>query len=101
VPVLVVAALVTVVGGFIGYRKGSVESLAVAGAAGVVWLVCAAALARGVGAARAIAAAVAVALAGLMAWRWANGASPAAAVPVIAISAVVLAVLATARRRES
>jgi uncharacterized membrane protein (UPF0136 family) len=100
VPVaLVVAGLLVIGGGFIGYRKGSVESLVVAGSAGALWLVAAAGMARGAAWARALAATVAVALVGLMGWRWASGASPAAALPPIAVSVAILALLAAARRR--
>jgi uncharacterized membrane protein (UPF0136 family) len=99
VVVLVVAAVLVIAGGSFGYWKsGSVESLLVAGAAGLVWLVCAAGVARGSAWAPVVAGVVALALAAGMAWRLAGGASAGVALPVIAISTAVLVVLVTARR---
>jgi uncharacterized membrane protein (UPF0136 family) len=94
-----IAGLLVIAGGAVGYlSKGSLPSLIAAGAAGLVWVVCAVGIARGRPWGSTVAMAVAVLLALAMAWRWASGASIAAALPVIAISIAVFTLLITARR---
>jgi uncharacterized membrane protein (UPF0136 family) len=93
------AGLFVIGGGAMGYvSKGSVESLIYAGAAGVLWLVCAFAIGAQVAWGRPVAIAVGLVLAAGMAWRWIGGASAMPALPVIAISLAVVAVVVTQRR---
>jgi uncharacterized membrane protein (UPF0136 family) len=96
---LAIAGVVVMAGGAAGFAsKGSVESLVVAGTAGLVWLTCAVGLTRRRAWAAPTAMAVGVVLALAMGWRWASTGSVMPALPVIALSVAVVVVLVTAPR---